>query len=516
MDLRGSLNLCSGFGRTAGCHCCIPPELDIDPVPLPPHLSRKQELGFRRTGAAAALASASSSSSSSSSCSPATLLNALTPTPCANSNDIGSKELGKQQDGTQTRRDVVARGLSRFEIGIKAPSQPDWEQVSDRVVCILGQNPSHYTLNGTNCYLIGTGSYRLLIDCGEKFYGGAEFMQNLDQCMQEHGVKGLSGILVTHMHFDHYGNIDRLCERYGRVPVYTYDVADDEQFSLVNEVRRRGLDRYFLNDTGGPKHAAKVGEPIDGPSVFEGVDITWADNMVRHFPGDNLENKVKYLYFFQWHGMDLMERLKRGDLNWTRVEDGDVIRTDGATLVAMHTPGHAGDHISFLLEEEHSLFSGDHVLGWGTTLVLDMRDYMQTLRRMLLLHPNRLYPGHGALIEDGEDLLTRYIEHREAREIQAWEALVLYDAPAPLEDLAHDLYPDLPSEKLWMAKDNVEKLMRKFAGDKSAIAVTEDGMPYDLPDNYIVRRLPPNVRWAARRSIVPTPMKKGSQQHAKL
>mmetsp|Transcript_162656 Transcript_162656/g.521513 ORF Transcript_162656/g.521513 Transcript_162656/m.521513 type:complete len:408 (+) Transcript_162656:461-1684(+) len=406
--------------------------------------------------------------------------------------------------------------------------QPAWEQLSQRVVCVLGQNPSDYTLNGTNCYLVGSGPRRLLIDAGEKFYGGARFMENLERCMEEHGVEGLSGILITHMHFDHYGNIDRLQKKYGLVPVYTHDTTPEDQFALLREIRTRGVEHHFLSEVGEPVFNPQVGEALPPAPLPEGLDLTWADVMVRQFPGSSVADKVRYLFFYQWHGSDLMDKLRGGDYEWKPLRDGDVIRTDGATLVALHTPGHSQDHVSFLLEEEHSLFSGDHVLGWGTTLVFDMRDYMETLRRMLALKPIRLYPGHGAMIEDGVDLLTRYMEHRERREEQAWAALQRRDAPASVQDIARELYPDLPQERMWMARDNVEKLLRKFAGDQSAIAFSsapgafssaQGGAQlsaYDLPESYSARRLPEGVLWAARRSMSAANLGGNRQQTSKL
>jgi len=68
-------------------------------------------------------------------------------------------------------RGVVAEGMERFEIGVDRKSQPPWEKLSPRTCCVLGGNPSAYTLNGTNCYLIGAGKSRLLVDAGEKHYG---------------------------------------------------------------------------------------------------------------------------------------------------------------------------------------------------------------------------------------------------------------------------------------------------------------------------------------------------------
>ncbi|MFP8873105.1 MAG: MBL fold metallo-hydrolase, partial [Myxococcota bacterium] len=111
----------------------------------------------------------------------------------------------------------------------------------------------------------------------------------------------------------------------------------------------------------------------------------------------------------------------------TALEDGSVVRTEGASLRAIHTPGHALDHLCFMLEEESALFSGDNVLGVGTTVIPaqsgDLADYMASLERVLSQEPGRIYPAHGPCIEDGPGKLREYIAHRQDRENQILAAL---------------------------------------------------------------------------------------------
>ena len=107
--------------------------------------------------------------------------------------------------------------------------------------------------------------------------------------------------------------------------------------------------------------------------------------------------------------------------------DGARLRTEGATLRAVHTPGHAEDHLCFVLEEERSLFSGDNVLGVGTTVIPaqggDLGDYMRSLSRLLEEKPAAIYPAHGPKIPDGTAKLHEYIAHRNAREREILDAL---------------------------------------------------------------------------------------------
>jgi glyoxylase-like metal-dependent hydrolase (beta-lactamase superfamily II) len=100
--------------------------------------------------------------------------------------------------------------------------------------------------------------------------------------------------------------------------------------------------------------------------------------------------------------------------------DGEVIRGDGVTLHAVYTPGHASDHLCFYLEEERALFTGDLILGGSTTVIPpddgDLADYLASLRRVLAMPVERLYPAHGPVLEPARPVIERYIAHRLERD----------------------------------------------------------------------------------------------------
>jgi glyoxylase-like metal-dependent hydrolase (beta-lactamase superfamily II) len=140
---------------------------------------------------------------------------------------------------------------------------------------------------------------------------------------------------------------------------------------------------------------------------------------------------------------------ERFGLELTPIADGSVIRTEGATLRALHTPGHAPDHLCFVLEEENALFSGDNVLGVGTTVIPvesgSLADYMASLERMHAQSTGRIYPAHGPCIEDGPGKIREYIAHRREREQQV--LAVLAAGPARVMDIVRVVYAAYP-EKL--------------------------------------------------------------------
>lgn len=104
------------------------------------------------------------------------------------------------------------------------------------------------------------------------------------------------------------------------------------------------------------------------------------------------------------------------------LDGGERIAGDGWTIEAMATPGHASNHMAFVLENENALFSGDHVMGWSTTVVAppdgDMTAYMASLETVIARRFTTLWPTHGAPVTDPAPFLEAYRAHRLEREAQ--------------------------------------------------------------------------------------------------
>jgi glyoxylase-like metal-dependent hydrolase (beta-lactamase superfamily II) len=159
------------------------------------------------------------------------------------------------------------------------------------------------------------------------------------------------------------------------------------------------------------------------------------------------------------------------------VRDGDIIGCDGFTLEAVATPGHTANHMCFALLQERALFSGDHVMGWSTSVIAppdgDMGAYMTSLERLIARGDRILYPTHGSPIAAPQTYLPQLLAHRRMREAQVLAALRRgADTVAALTDR---LYPDIaPVLKPAAATQVLAHLAYLQAQD----LVTRDGAMY--------------------------------------
>jgi glyoxylase-like metal-dependent hydrolase (beta-lactamase superfamily II) len=129
------------------------------------------------------------------------------------------------------------------------------------------------------------------------------------------------------------------------------------------------------------------------------------------------------------------------------LHDGEVVDCAGARLRVVHTPGHASNHLCYLLEGSGLLFTGDHVMQ-GSTVVIsppdgDMQAYLDSLQRLLELPLSAFAPGHGHLITAPAEEVRRLIAHRLKREEKIHAALAA-QGPGTLEMLVRHAYDDVP------------------------------------------------------------------------
>ena len=159
------------------------------------------------------------------------------------------------------------------------------------------------------------------------------------------------------------------------------------------------------------------------------------------------------------------------------LRDGDAVTGDGWTLTAVETPGHTSNHLCFALEEESVLFSGDHVMGWSSTVIVPpdghMGTYLASLNRLLERNDAFYWPTHGPRIEDPKALVRAYIDHRAERERQIADCLGRGIGEIPA--MVAEIYAEIPKHLHPAAACSVlAHLIHMVEGDRA----TCDGDPH--------------------------------------
>jgi glyoxylase-like metal-dependent hydrolase (beta-lactamase superfamily II) len=162
----------------------------------------------------------------------------------------------------------------------------------------------------------------------------------------------------------------------------------------------------------------------------------------------------------------------------TKIKDGFRIEATEFRLRAVHTPGHASNHLCFLLEEERLLFSGDHIMQ-GSTVVIkppdgDMTAYLESLAKVRKLRLKAIAPGHGYVIETPNDIIDYYISHRLEREQQVLDA-VGEAGTTKVDAIVKQIYTDVPDELHPVARYTVHAHLLKLAAEGKVTGKTLTG-----------------------------------------
>ncbi len=164
-------------------------------------------------------------------------------------------------------------------------------------------------------------------------------------------------------------------------------------------------------------------------------------------------------------GIHRLEAARLHDLQVDFVfEHGDRLSVDEQFITVIHTPGHSVGHCCFLLESRAVLFTGDHILGSGTSIVVppegDMAAYIDSLRLLLSYHVELICPGHGPVVWDGREKILEYITHRLQREEAILQGLTA--GLRTIEELVAYVYTDTPSALHGMAWFSVQAHLIKL------------------------------------------------------
>jgi glyoxylase-like metal-dependent hydrolase (beta-lactamase superfamily II) len=163
-------------------------------------------------------------------------------------------------------------------------------------------------------------------------------------------------------------------------------------------------------------------------------------------------------------------------VTWRPLRDGDVVTPGDVPLAAVHTPGHAPDHMAFWHEPSRTIFTGDLVVKGGSVMIHwsrggDLADYLASLERLLALEPRLLLPAHGPAIDDPAAVLSGYLAHRRERERQVVRALRA--GHSGVQAIAESIYDGLSPALMPAAQENVRAHLEKLKTD--GLAANEDG-----------------------------------------
>lgn len=274
------------------------------------------------------------------------------------------------------------------------------DQLSPLVRRVTAQNPSRFTFKGTGTYIIGDERVAI-VDPGPPEHGHVEAL------LAAIDGRTVTHLLITHTHGDHSPAAGLLKEHLD-VPTYGFGphpLARDAFAEVEEDEQGFGFDPADIEANAEPEDDAEEGYRSDHANDWD-------------FQPD------------------------------VAVAHGDVITGDGWSVEALHTPGHISNHLCFALREEASLFSGDHVMGWSTTIIPppdgNLNAYMDSLTLLLPRSEERYYPTHGAAIEDPQQLVPALLAHREARTEQILACLG--DGIDTIKDMVLRMYTHVPSQ----------------------------------------------------------------------
>ena len=225
-----------------------------------------------------------------------------------------------------------------------------------------------------------------------------------------------------------------------------------------------------------------------GPAMEEHIDVilSASENIKRilvththpdHSPGTRLlQQKLDVPAF----GM-LTESSKNQDMTFSPeriLKDGEILEKEEYSLEVVHTPGHASNHLCFILREEKFIFTGDHVMS-GSTVVIgppdgSMKQYIDSLNKLKNYDMEKMAPGHGDILESPYQVADWIINHRLKREEKVFSALKDATRGTP-ESLVEKVYADVDSSLFPIAKASLLAHLIKLEEDQ---VISKEGEEY--------------------------------------
>jgi glyoxylase-like metal-dependent hydrolase (beta-lactamase superfamily II) len=298
-------------------------------------------------------------------------------------------------------------------------------QLTSRITRLVAENPSKFTYHGTGTYIVGEGRQVAVVDPGPQLDSHRDALAG--------ALRGreVVAICITHCHADH-----------------------------------SPLAAWLTAETGAPTIGFGPHPRLDDPDADE--PITGGDGGT----GEGAEDAAG--------GAAVVEETTDYDFEpHQRVADGELaIAGPGFTLRAVHTPGHTSNHLCFALAEEDALFTGDHVMGWSTTVIAppdgDMAAYLDSLRRVMARTDRVLWPTHGAPVTEPGPYLEAFLAHRLDREAQVLAAV--RSGRAEVAEMVALLYADVREELHKPAGRSVLAHLVKLVAD-GLVTIDDDAGP---------------------------------------
>ena len=237
--------------------------------------------------------------------------------------------------------------------------------------------------------------------------------------------------------------------------------------------------------TGGGTNTYLVGREdltlIDpGPNIKEHIDeiIRVGENKIKRIlvTHTHTDQSPAALPISKVLDVPMYGRLIDGESSWEDetfipdviLNDADIIKTDEYTLEVIHTPGHASNHLCFLIKELNCLITGDHIMD-GSTVVIgppdgNMADYLESLNKLFKYKIDCLAPGHGNFMYEPKKVIESIIRHRLSREAKVLRRLEDV-GDIDLESLTAIVYDDVPEQLHPIAKFSLEAHLLKLLNE---------------------------------------------------
>ena len=291
-------------------------------------------------------------------------------------------------------------------------------QVSPLVQRVIAQNPSKFSYHGTGTYLLGTDDV-VVIDPGPTL---DSHRLALTAALSGRNVVG---IVVTHCHSDH-----------------------------------SPLTQWLHEETGAPRFA------IGPHRVYEGFVEEDDHDESEEDPTEEKDDSER----------ETIDLAFSPDI--AVVDNERFFSTSEFSLTAVATPGHTSNHLAIAMDTEQALFTGDHVMGWSTTIVSppdgDMRQYFESMNKVIARDDQILWPTHGGPVTEPQVFLRAYLEHRMERERQIVHQIVSGNVTIP--GIVKVLYAQVDKKLHRPARRSVWSHLRKLVDD-GVIATTDGGEP---------------------------------------